>query len=106
MVNTERLYIELQHAIQEVGFVECSDLPDFFFPDDFLLGRPEGFREERVHYSDRETRDDVAKIAKGICSKCPVQELCLGYATAANMKGIWGGTTEAERKARADLSGQ
>jgi len=101
LVNTERLYIELQHAIREVGFVECSDLPDFFFPDDFLLGRPEGFREERLHPSDRQTRDEVAEIAKAICSKCPIRDLCLGYAVAANMKGIWGGTTEAERNATA-----
>lgn len=106
MVNTERLYIELQHAIQKIGFVECADLPDFFFPDDFLLGRPEGFREERMHYSDRQTRDEVAQIAKAICSKCPIRERCLDYAVQAKMKGIWGGTTEAERNPTADRSDQ
>lgn len=37
--------------------------------------------------------------AKGICAVCPVMEDCLQYALETNQRsGIWGGTTEKERK--------
>lgn len=37
--------------------------------------------------------------AKAICSVCPVIQLCLEYALETNQRsGIWGGTTEAERR--------
>lgn len=37
--------------------------------------------------------------AKSICAGCPVQAPCLSFALAAQQQhGIWGGTTEAERK--------
>jgi len=37
--------------------------------------------------------------AKAICIRCPIQESCLGYALGAGpVQGIWGGTTETERR--------
>lgn len=37
--------------------------------------------------------------AKAICSVCPVIEDCLEYALETNQRsGIWGGTSEKERK--------
>jgi WhiB family redox-sensing transcriptional regulator len=37
--------------------------------------------------------------AKAICSVCPVMDACLEYALETNQRaGIWGGTTERERK--------
>jgi WhiB family transcriptional regulator, redox-sensing transcriptional regulator len=37
--------------------------------------------------------------AKAICARCPIQQACLGYALDAGpVQGIWGGTTEAERR--------
>ena len=37
--------------------------------------------------------------ARAICSVCPVKDDCLEYAFQANQRsGIWGGTTEDERK--------
>lgn len=38
--------------------------------------------------------------AKRICAVCPVREACLDYALAAGPRiyGIWGGTTEKERR--------
>jgi WhiB family transcriptional regulator, redox-sensing transcriptional regulator len=37
--------------------------------------------------------------AKAICTRCHVQQACLGYALEAGpVQGIWGGTTEAERR--------
>ena len=37
--------------------------------------------------------------ARQICTTCPVAEPCLEYALETNQRaGIWGGTTEEERK--------
>lgn len=37
--------------------------------------------------------------AKAICARCQIQRECLGYALdTASIQGIWGGTTEAERR--------
>jgi WhiB family redox-sensing transcriptional regulator len=62
----------------------CKSLdPDLFFP----VG---------------ETGEALEQIeaAKAVCRGCPVQQECLEYALAANEQaGIWGGTTEAERRA-------
>jgi WhiB family redox-sensing transcriptional regulator len=41
-----------------------------------------------------------AEEAKVVCFACPVREECLEYALATDQPfGIWGGTTEAERRA-------
>ena len=38
--------------------------------------------------------------AKTICQQCGVSEACLGFALATNQDaGVWGGTTEDERRA-------
>ncbi len=37
--------------------------------------------------------------AKAICAECPYKLRCLEYALKNNEIGIWGGTTENERKA-------
>jgi WhiB family transcriptional regulator, redox-sensing transcriptional regulator len=37
--------------------------------------------------------------AKAICARCHIQRACLGYALDAGpVQGIWGGTTETERR--------
>jgi WhiB family transcriptional regulator, redox-sensing transcriptional regulator len=37
--------------------------------------------------------------AKSVCSNCQIQQACLDYALgSASVQGIWGGTTEAERR--------
>lgn len=37
--------------------------------------------------------------AKNVCRRCPVRELCLTYAVETGQSaGIWGGTTEEERR--------
>jgi WhiB family redox-sensing transcriptional regulator len=39
------------------------------------------------------------KVAKSICARCPVRSPCLAYALRVHETlGIWGGTTEAERR--------
>ncbi|WP_405578561.1 WhiB family transcriptional regulator [Streptomyces sp. NBC_01190] len=38
--------------------------------------------------------------AMGVCARCPVRERCLSDALAAgDTSGVWGGTTEDERRA-------
>jgi WhiB family redox-sensing transcriptional regulator len=38
--------------------------------------------------------------AKAVCRRCPVRAQCLAWAVAADtVEGIWGGTTEEERRA-------
>ena len=83
----ERKYIELQEAIRDLpGGVPCAVDPYLFFPED-LVGSPHDRRE-------------VANQAKAICSQCPLKIMCLDYAVSAGMQGVWGGTTESERKRR------
>lgn len=37
--------------------------------------------------------------AKAICARCEIQQACLGYALdAGSVQGVWGGTTEDERR--------
>ncbi|MFE6871793.1 WhiB family transcriptional regulator [Kitasatospora sp. NPDC057692] len=37
--------------------------------------------------------------AKAVCGRCPVARQCLDWALdAAPVEGVWGGTTEAERR--------
>jgi WhiB family redox-sensing transcriptional regulator len=41
-----------------------------------------------------------AEMAKAMCLGCPVRQLCLKYALETNqVTGVWGGTTEDERRA-------
>jgi WhiB family redox-sensing transcriptional regulator len=60
----------------------CSGLPhDLFFP----VG---------------EVIDEAVANAKGICAECAVEEECLEFALETNQRlGIWGGTSEEDRKA-------
>jgi len=48
--------------------------------------------------SDGPAVEQVAR-AKAICAHCGIQQACLGYALDADpVQGIWGGTTETERR--------
>jgi WhiB family redox-sensing transcriptional regulator len=83
----ERKYIELQEAIRDLpGGAPCAVDPYLFFPED-LAGSPHD-------------RKEVANQAKAICSQCPLKIMCLDYAVSAGMQGVWGGTTDSERKRR------
>jgi hypothetical protein len=79
----ERKYIELQHAISENGGVECSQLPEVFFPED---------------EPDKYLRKKLIAVAKEVCNDCPVRLRCFDYALSAHMVGVWGGTTTEERE--------
>lgn len=38
------------------------------------------------------------RLAKRLCSHCPVVAQCMDYAIEHNEVGVWGGTNERERK--------
>ena len=65
------------------GDASCKDLdPNLFFPI--------GVTGPAV--------DQIA-AAKSICSDCPVRRECLDFAITTNQEfGVWGGTTEDERR--------
>ncbi|WP_344664689.1 WhiB family transcriptional regulator [Catenulispora yoronensis] len=71
---------------------ECRDSePDLFFGADPGWGRiTETIAQRRA----REAQ------AKAMCARCPVRNSCLEYAmTTPEHDGLWGGLTDAERKA-------
>jgi WhiB family transcriptional regulator, redox-sensing transcriptional regulator len=39
------------------------------------------------------------ELAKAVCAPCAVRAACLAYAAETRPEGIWGGTTQAERRA-------
>lgn len=39
-----------------------------------------------------------AEMAKQVCARCPVSRECLEYAIVNEVFGVWGGTTERERR--------
>lgn len=46
------------------------------------------------------TENDTSRDAKRVCAMCPVNIDCLAYALSFTVvDGIWGGTTEKERRA-------
>lgn len=67
------------------------------------LGAPEPWMADAVC---RETDPDLwfpelgstAKAAKRICGRCPVAAECLAYAIEHQEMGIWGGTSEKQRR--------
>lgn len=40
---------------------------------------------------------DLDKV-KGLCASCEMREPCLEYALHVNVVGVWGGTTDVQRK--------
>jgi WhiB family redox-sensing transcriptional regulator len=75
---------------EEFGAPPCSESdPDSFFSED----RPDGNMQlNRLAYP-------MEREAKMVCSGCPYKMRCFEYAMKnADMQGIWGGTTEQERR--------
>jgi WhiB family redox-sensing transcriptional regulator len=51
-----------------------------------------------IFYPDPDDDADATE-GKAICSECPVRQACLEHALAdREREGIWGGTTERERR--------
>lgn len=70
--------IELGVKEEWMGRAACKGMdPDLFFPD----------------------RGESTKEAKALCLGCPVVKECLDYAVRNREKqGIWGGTSERQRR--------
>jgi WhiB family redox-sensing transcriptional regulator len=86
--DQERVYLELMVAIQKNDGVECAQVPDIFFPDDWAVSKG----------------TDIA-LAKQICERCPVRLQCLEYAMIAeDEQGLWAGLTAHERRQLRSLS--
>jgi WhiB family transcriptional regulator, redox-sensing transcriptional regulator len=80
--HLNKVYIALMKKIQDNDGAPCDALPEMFFPQG----------------QDMEMLLLEIRVAKNICSECPIKFECLNYALAANEPyGIWGGTTPAER---------
>ncbi|GAA2690649.1 MULTISPECIES: WhiB family transcriptional regulator [Actinosynnema] len=41
---------------------------------------------------------DQVAAAKSVCGRCPVRQACLAHALHHDAEGVWGGTTEDERR--------
>jgi WhiB family transcriptional regulator, redox-sensing transcriptional regulator len=78
-----------QSAAACLGFRDLSG-EDLFFPPD----NPGGPR------TGRGVPGEKARVekAKAICADCPVIRQCLHYAVVNGCVGVWGGTTDGERK--------
>lgn len=74
----QALLAELNKHAAWMADAACAGMdPDVFHPD----------------------RGEDARPAKAICAACPVRQRCLDYALDARLKhGIWGGTSERERR--------
>jgi WhiB family redox-sensing transcriptional regulator len=69
----------------------CAETdPDSFFPKDYF--DDENGKSAASSYENE-------RSAKAICNECPLKLDCLMYAMTTGQHGIWGGTTENERRA-------
>jgi len=46
----------------------------------------------------RQQTSGAVEYAKQICNRCPISDDCRSFAAIHGLEGIWGGTTEAERR--------
>jgi len=83
MTNRRHAYTRLMESIQEVGPVPCEELPDVFFPEDFLT---------------KDMKEKAAETAKQLCDVCPVKMQCFEYAMVGKERfGVWAGTLPSDR---------
>jgi WhiB family redox-sensing transcriptional regulator len=68
-------------------------------PSWMALGACRGAGVEFVPPPPRPGRTSAAEeAALAVCQRCPVIEECLAFALEHGEAGVWGGTTEAERR--------
>ena len=87
-------------ANQVVGTLEIPDFTENTTPACSKVD-PELFFPQEVEFSDGTVRSSYTNIAeaKNVCSSCSLTVDCLAYALKNNELGVWGGTTEEQRKA-------
>jgi WhiB family redox-sensing transcriptional regulator len=85
-LNEQQLYIKLQKAIEEAPRIPACQTTD---PEIWFGAADREEAEQRGFY----------RMAKELCAKCPVNNLCLEYAMVAGEEyGVWGGLSPDERK--------
>jgi hypothetical protein len=91
-----QLNIDGYPDFEEFGTPPCAEsFPDAFFTDE---------KSESKIFKNGKTivqtwaRYDHEKEAKAICAECPYKVRCLTYALKNSEQGIWGGTTERDRR--------
>lgn len=83
MRDNRHAYDRLMKSIDDAGRVPCEDLPDVFFPEDFLT---------------KDMKAKAAETARELCKSCPVRLQCFEYAVVSGEPfGVWGGTLPGER---------
>jgi WhiB family transcriptional regulator, redox-sensing transcriptional regulator len=90
MSNTSRGLLQRQPTAAETdwrNYAACRNVdPDLFFP----------FGTAGASLAEIEE-------AKQVCRTCPVSAACLRWALDSGDDGVWGGTTENERRSRRQL---
>ena len=90
-LRIDRLTFELQEAIIDNGGVECEQVPNVFFPEEFSV-------QGRVGNNGGSSMYKLAvETARQICMRCPVMDKCLKVGMFEDY-GIWGGTTPKQRQ--------
>jgi hypothetical protein len=99
---------ELLNSVDELLLLETKeDSENLALSESSLLDFPirprsewekEGQCKKRPQYFSGPQTPLVVKNAKQVCQKCPVEKDCLVWALLYREEGIWGGTTDSERK--------
>jgi WhiB family redox-sensing transcriptional regulator len=83
VITQEHLYIKLQKAIDQAPTIPPCQVTD---PD--------------VWYAEKDQIGNQYRLAKQMCTQCPVIRECADYAIEAQeMEGCWGGLSPRERMA-------
>lgn len=88
-LRIDRLTIALHEAIIDNGGVECEQVPEVFFPEEWAA-RESKYQSTNMYYMAIDT-------ARQICMRCPVMDKCLKVGMFEDY-GIWGGTTPQQRR--------
>lgn len=59
-------------------------------------------KDPQIFFQDERDGSYSREAYKAICAVCPVQAECLNTAILYNFDGVWGGTTDVERRHRYD----
>jgi hypothetical protein len=84
----DRATIELHEAIMDNGGVECEQVPDVFFPEEWAARSP--MQSTNMY-------NLAVQTAREICFRCPVIDKCLKVGMYEDY-GMWGGTTPKQRR--------
>lgn len=81
----------------EHGTPPCAEtFPDAFFTEEISQSQI-NIGTDRVRLT-TSARYSYEREAKAICGECPYKARCLEFALKNHEQGIWGGTTERDRK--------